>query len=78
MNDKRKPARARDIRETDLAQERMGRNRLQGDDQQSVRNQRHSTPGVKREADDVVESFRKLDKDKRAETDLGKGSRSKS
>lgn len=66
---------ARKVRESDIAQERMGNNRLQGDDQLSVRNERHAVPDVKEEADGVMESFEKLDKDKRARTDLGKGAR---
>jgi hypothetical protein len=64
----------RNLREGDFASDRMGRNRLQGDDQQSVRNERHAQPDERREADrDMEESFRKLDKDARARLDLGKG-----
>lgn len=59
--------------ETDLAQEKMGRNSLQGNDQESVRNQRHAVPDVRQEADGVIESFEKLDKHERARRDLGKG-----
>lgn len=66
---------ARKLREVDLAQDKMGDNALQGDDQESVRNQRQAQPDAKRSADDVVESFRKLDKDERAKRDLGKGNR---
>ncbi|MCT7375155.1 hypothetical protein [Chelativorans salis] len=75
-NDARKRDRAGQMRSTDLANERMGKNRLQGDDQTSVRNQRHAQPKARREADETMESFEKLDKDKRARTDLGKGNRS--
>ncbi|MEX0955937.1 MAG: hypothetical protein WDZ83_12080 [Rhizobiaceae bacterium] len=75
MADERK--RRDNLSETDLAQDKMGRNSLQGDDQSNVRNQRRSVPEVKKEADDVVESFRKLDKDVRARADLNKGSRGK-
>ncbi|UUP16757.1 hypothetical protein [Nitratireductor thuwali] len=75
MTAKRKADTAKEVRETDLAQERMGKNRLQGDDQLSVRNQRHATPDSKSKPDDLVESFEKLDKDKRARRDLGKGAR---
>jgi hypothetical protein len=65
------------VGETDLAQERMGNNQLQGNDQGNVHNQRHAVPDAKAEPDeDVVESFEKLDKDVRAERDLGKGRRS--
>ncbi|MGN6552016.1 MAG: hypothetical protein ACTHJ3_19280 [Pararhizobium sp.] len=60
-----------------FAQDRMGRNSLQGDDQANVHNQRQDQPDAKDEADeDVLESFEKLDKDVRAERELGKGNRS--
>ncbi len=65
------------IVEADLAQDKMGNNRLQGNDQSQVRNQRQAVPDVKLETDGVIESFEKLDKDVRAERDLGKGNRSK-
>lgn len=68
--------RASNLRETDLANDRMGKNRLQGDDQTSVRNERHAEPDARRDPDEVMESFKKLDKDKRARADLGKGTRS--
>jgi len=64
------------LKRSDLASEEMGNNSLQGDDQDNVRNQRHAVPDVKTDADDVVESFEKLDKDVRARKDLGKGNRS--
>jgi hypothetical protein len=64
------------ITRTDLAQDIMGRNALQGDDQSRVRNQRQAQADVKQDTDGVIESFEKLDKDVRAETDLGKGNRS--
>ncbi|WP_367715026.1 hypothetical protein AB2N04_13980 [Nitratireductor sp. GISD-1A_MAKvit] len=76
MNDHRKKQRASEIRSSDLAAERMGNNQLQGDDQEKVRNQRHAVPDVKQEADDVIESFEKMDKDVRARRDLNKGARS--
>jgi hypothetical protein len=64
------------ITEADLANEKMGRNSLHGDDQAQVRNQRHAVPDVKREADaDMIETMKKVDKDYRAEKDLGKGRR---
>lgn len=62
--------------ESDIASERMGRNKLQGDDQSNVHNERQAVPDVKQETDDVIESFEKLDKDERAREDLGKGNRS--
>lgn len=63
------------LSETDIAAERMGRNNLQGDDQANVRNERKAVPDAKKQTDDVVESFKKLDKDYRAQEDLGKGNR---
>jgi hypothetical protein len=73
MTDQRKKS-PQELRETDLANERMGKNSLQAEDQESVRNQRHAQPDVKRDADaDVEDTFRKMDKDVRARTDLGKG-----
>ena len=65
-----------ELTETDLAQDKMGDNSLQGDDQANVRNQRHAQAGVRQEADGVIESFKKLDKNVRAKEDLGKGNRS--
>lgn len=61
------------LHRSDLASEEMGDNKLQGDDQEKVRNQRKAVPEVKQEPDDVIESFEKLDKDERAKRDLGKG-----
>ena len=75
-NPSRKPAASnRKLSRSDIASEEMGRNSLQGDDQDNVRNQRKAVPDVKTETDGVVESFRKLDKDVRAREDLGKGNR---
>ena len=54
------------ITETDLAQDRMGNNRLQGDDQESVHNQRQAVPDVKTKAEGVVESFENMDPETRA------------
>jgi len=62
---------------TDLANDIMGNNQLQGDDQESVRNQRHAVPDAKQQADaGPVESAKMLDKDVRARAELGKGNRS--
>jgi hypothetical protein len=61
--------------EVDIASDRMGDNRLQGDDQSNVRNQRQAVPDVKDEADGVIESFQKMDKDARARMGLGKSER---
>jgi hypothetical protein len=62
--------------ETDLANDRMGKNSLQGNDQVSVRNERHADPDARLKPDEMMESFEKMDKDKRAKSDLGKGNRS--
>lgn len=61
---------------TDLASDIMGNNQLQGDDQANVRNQRQAVPNAKQEPDaNPVESAKMLDKDVRAEAELGKGNR---
>ncbi|BBK43882.1 hypothetical protein STVA_39020 [Allostella vacuolata] len=65
-----------DLEQDDFAQEQMGRNALQGNDQESVRNQRKVVPEARKEADGIVEGLKKLDRDHRAETDLHKGRRS--
>ena len=65
-----------DLTETDLAADLMGKNALQGRDQSRVRNQRQAVPKARQKADDIIESFEKLDKDVRARRDLGKGNRS--
>ena len=58
------------LSEAAIAQDKMG------DDQSNVRNQRHAVPGVRQKPDDgVVESLEKMDKDVRAERELGKGAR---
>lgn len=67
---------AHTLTETDFAQDVMGKNALQGEDQSSVRNQRHAVPNEKTEADDsIIETLEKSDKDIRAKRDLGKGRR---
>ncbi|WP_424932383.1 hypothetical protein [Amaricoccus macauensis] len=69
----RKPGgKTSDITETDLASDKMGYNRLQGDDQEQVHNQRQAVPDEKTETDGIIESLEKMDKDVRAERDLGK------
>jgi hypothetical protein len=75
MAAKRRIETLREIDESDLDSERMGRNSLQGDDQSSVRNERRAVPGVRKETDDVIEGLEKRDKDKRARADIGKGAR---
>jgi hypothetical protein len=64
------------LKQADLAADEMGNNNLQGDDQANVRNQRRTVPETRTEADGVIESFEKLDKEVRAKEDLGKGNRS--
>lgn len=65
------------LTESDLAQDKMGDNSLQADDQANVRNQRQAVPDVKQDPDNsVVESLEKMDKDVRAKRELGKGNRS--
>ena len=71
----RKPE-AADLSRSDLAADEMDNNQLQGDDQESVRNERKAVPDARKKADGVIESFEKLDKNARAEKDLGKGNRS--
>lgn len=65
-----------DLAQADLANQKLGNNKLQANDQLNVRNQRHAVPSVKLETDGIVESLEKLDKDVRARRDLGKGNRS--
>ncbi|WP_062112284.1 hypothetical protein [Aureimonas sp. AU40] len=60
------------ITETDLAQDRMGNNQLQGNDQESVHNQRHAVPDVKTETEGVVESFENMDPETRAKRENGR------
>jgi hypothetical protein len=61
------------LSEAELGNEVMGDNKLQGDDQQNVHNERHVTPDAKLEPDSgPVESARMLDKDERARAELGK------
>ncbi|ODN70101.1 hypothetical protein [Methylobrevis pamukkalensis] len=55
------PKSAQGLGESDLAQDRMGTNRLEANDQNRVRNQRHTMPEEKRETEGVVESFETLE-----------------
>jgi hypothetical protein len=43
---KNNPRRAADVRQGDLASDIQGRNKLQGNDQEAVRNQRRNQPKV--------------------------------
>lgn len=64
------------ITETDLAEDKMGNNSLQGNDQANVRNQRKAVPDVKQRADrSLMETLEMMDTDVRAERELGKGAR---
>ncbi|MBX9462915.1 MAG: hypothetical protein KL840_08080 [Aquamicrobium sp.] len=74
-NKQRDRTREPETTEATIDNERMGRNALQGDDQKNVRNERRSQPDERGQADDIDESFDKLDKDKRARADLNKGAR---
>lgn len=65
------------LSETDFADERSGRNSLQGNDQDNRQNERKAVPNAKVSADGVIESFEKIDRDRRAREDLGKGNRSR-
>jgi hypothetical protein len=61
--------------ETDLAEKKMGEFGQQGKAKERLTNERDAMPDVRQEADGVIESFEKLDKDVRAREDLGKGRR---
>ena len=60
--------------EFDLAADIKGKNKLHGADQ-SRGSERQAQADEKGETDGLIESFEKLDKDVRAERDLGKKSR---
>jgi hypothetical protein len=60
------------IDEFDLASDIKGNNRLMGNNQNSMHNERQSMAMERGETDGLIESFEKLDKDVRAERDLGK------
>jgi hypothetical protein len=70
MADDKKRARggkdAGDLLETDLANQKMGNNQLQGNDQEDVRNQRHAVPDADPNAEGVIESFENMDPQVRA------------
>jgi hypothetical protein len=61
--------------EFDLASDIKGNNSLKGADQKDGLNQRQEQADAKGETDSLQESFEKLDKDVRAQRDLGKKSR---
>lgn len=58
-----------DLTQSDLAQDLMGNNQLQGNDQENVRNQRHAVPDVKPKAEGVIESFENMDPKTRSARD---------
>ena len=55
---------AHDVTETDLAADKMGNNQLQGEDQESVHNERHSQAEVTTETDSVLEGLKRKDNTK--------------
>ena len=63
------------LTETDLAADIMGDNELQGNDQLNVQNERKAQAEALQEATGVVESAKRMDKDYRAQAELGKGNR---
>ncbi|MBS9720898.1 hypothetical protein JYU29_09395 [Tianweitania sp. BSSL-BM11] len=71
MSDKNNTPRATpsntNLSETDLASDKMGNNQLQGNDQETVHNQRQAVPDAKKETEGVVESFENMDPKTRAE-----------
>lgn len=69
------PGKPGETSETDLASDKMGDFGQQGHDQNALSNERDAVPDVRQEADGVIESFEKLDKETRAKRDLGKGRR---
>ena len=62
--------------EHDLASDLKNNNSLQGENQNDHFNQRQAQADELGETDGILESFEKLDKNVRAERDLGKGNRS--
>lgn len=61
--------------ESDLSADIMGRNSLHGNSQRNFPNERQEQAEYRPETDDLIESFEKLDKETRAQRDLGKGNR---
>lgn len=55
--------------ETDMAEALKGRNSLSGEDQAQSPSDRHAVPGVRDEPWDIIESFKKTDKDYRAKSE---------
>lgn len=53
---------AHDLSETDLAADKMGNNRLQGDDQLNVHNERHAQAEAKTETDSVMEGLERRER----------------
>ena len=60
------------IDEFDLASDIKGNNSLHGDSQGNRGNERQAQADARGETDGLIESFEKLDKDVRAERNLGK------
>jgi len=53
---------AHDLTETDLAADKMGNNRLQGDDQLNVHNERHAQAEATTETDSVMEGLKRRER----------------
>ena len=53
---------AHEVSETDLAADKMGNNRLQGDDQEKVHNERHAQAEVTTETDSIMEGLKRKDR----------------
>jgi hypothetical protein len=51
----------------DFASEIQGRNKLKGNDQSKIHNERQTMAGEKRETESLIESFERLDPSKRVE-----------
>ena len=66
---------ASQLTDTDFASDKKGDNQLRANDQLNEPSERKAVPDVKKDTDGLIESFEKLDKDVRAERDLGKGNK---
>lgn len=70
------PGKPGETTETDRANEKMGNFGEQGPSEEKLSNERDATPDVKQDADKRArKAFELMDKDKRADEELGKGRR---
>lgn len=70
------PGKPGETSETDRANKKMGTFGEQGHAKEKLTNERDAVPDVRDSADkDILESFEKMDKDVRADEELGKGRR---